>query len=930
MKPPKNQNRLFLLDGMALLYRAYFAFIRRPIYNSKGMNTSALLGFTNTLVDLIEREKPTHMGVAFDTAAPTKRHKIYSEYKANREVMPEDLKMAIPYVRKIIDAFRIPVQAIDGYEADDIIGTLARSAARVGYTTYMVTPDKDFGQLVSEEIYVYRPAYGGGKAEIYGVSEVVGKWGIERPDQVIDMLGLCGDSADNIPGVPKVGPKTAQNLIAQYGSLERVLEHAHEIKGKQGERLVKFADQARLSKRLATIDCEVPVTVEFSSLKIEEPARERLRAIFTELEFRSLKARLAGDAPIPQQVDGDDAGRGGAEATIVQDEMAFPEGRRTITDVEHDYRAVRTTEEQEDLISKLLRCPGFCFDLETTSLDPIRAKVIGIAFCWEAHRGYFLHVSGNELVALRQLDAVKEVFEDGRIQKVGHNIKYDIRVLKRYGIAVEGPVFDTMLAHALVEPEMQHKMEYLAETYLGYVPIPISRLIGEEQGKQIGIDVVDPELLKEYAVEDADITWQLHRHLAPLLEKKEQERVFFDVEGPLIRVLVDMEAEGVALDTEVLEAFSGELAGIIEDKKEEIFREFGHTFNLNSPKQLGVALFDEMKLVDKPKRTRTGQYATNEQALRGLAPRHPIVARVIDYREAVKLKSTYVDILPRAIFPATGRVHTHYSQLHTATGRIQSDSPNLQNIPIRTELGREIRKAFVPRNEEYQLLSADYSQIELRIIAALSGDPGLKEAFERDLDIHSATAARIYRVDQEAVTSEMRSKAKMVNFGIPYGISAFGLSQRLGISRAEGKELIGQYFAQFPKVLDYIERTLQFCRENGFVETITGRRRYLRDIQSANATVRGSAERNAINMPIQGTAADMIKIAMVRVHELLRRERMQTKLLLQVHDELVFELYRPEESTIRPLVEEAMKHALDLDVPIVVDIGVGDNWLEAH
>ena len=929
MKSRKNQNRLFLLDGMALLYRAHFAFIRRPIYNSKGMNTSALFGFTNTLVDLIEREKPTHMGVAFDTAAPTERHKIYSEYKANREVMPEDLRTAIPYVRKIIDAFRIPVQAIDGYEADDIIGTLALGAVRAGYTTYMVTPDKDFGQLVGEEVYMYRPGYGGGEAEIYGVSEVVEKWGIERPDQVIDMLGLCGDSADNIPGVPKVGPKTAQKLISRYDSLENALEHAHEIRGKQGERLVEFADQARLSKRLATIDCEVPLTVEFDTLKIEEPDRERLRAIFTELEFRSLKERLVGEAPIAEQKDGDGASHGAGTA-VVQDEMTLPDGHRTIAEEEHDYRAVRTAEERAELVAMLRRCSAFCFDLETTSLDPRRARIIGIAFCWEPHRGYFLQVSGDEVVARRQLDPFRSIFEDGRIEKVGHNIKYDVRVLKHYGIGVEGPIFDTMLAHALVEPEMRHKMDYLAESYLGYTPIPISRLIGEEKGKQIGMDAVDPELLKEYAVEDADVTWQLRQSLVPLLEEKEQGRVFFDIEGPLIRVLVDMEAEGVALDTEVLEAFSGELAGIIEGKKEEIFHEVGHTFNLNSPKQLGVALFDEMKLVDKPKRTRTGQYATNEQVLRGLAPRHPIVARVLDYREAVKLKSTYVDMLPRAIFPATGRVHTHYGQLHAATGRIQSDSPNLQNIPIRTELGREIRKAFVPRNEEYQLLSADYSQIELRIIAALSGDPGLKEAFERDLDVHSATAARIYGVDQEAVTGEMRSKAKMVNFGIPYGISAFGLSQRLGISRAEGQELIGQYFAQFPKVLDYIERTLQFCRENGFVETITGRRRYLRDIHSANATVRGSAERNAINMPIQGTAADMIKIAMVRVHESLRRERLQTKLLLQVHDELVFELYRPEESTIRPLVEKAMGNALDLDVPIVVDMEVGDNWLEAH
>ena len=914
---------------MALVYRAHFAFIRRPIYNSKGMNTSALYGFTNTLVDLIQNQKPTHIGVAFDTAAPTQRHEIYSEYKANREEMPEDLSAAIPYVREIIDAFRIPVQVLDGYEADDIIGTMARRASQAGFTTYMVTPDKDYGQLVSDDTFMFRPSYRGDEAEIYGIPEVLEKWGIERPEQVIDMLGLCGDSVDNIPGVPKVGPKTAQKLIASYSTLENVLDHAHEIKGKQGERLVEFADQARLSKRLATIDREVPLEVDFDSLRIEEPDKDRLRFIFTELEFRSLKKRLVGDDP-PSEGKVGDGGKKSEGESAVQEEMPLLQRNRTISEVDHEYTAVETAAERIVLVSQLKKTSKFCFDLETTSLDPKRPEIIGIAFSWEAHRGYFVHISRDRDAATEELRELMTVFEDGRIGKIGHNIKYDIAVLKHYGVEVEGPVFDTMLAHALVEPELRHKMDYLAETYLDYLPIPISRLIGAEKEEQITMDAVDPDLLKEYAVEDADVTWQLHERIIPLLEEKEQKRVFYEVEAPLVRVLVDMEYEGVAIDTEVLGVFSKELAGIIDDKQGEIFEELGHPFNLNSPKQLGVVLFEEMKLVDRPKKTRTGQYATNEQVLTGLAPHHPIVARILDYREAVKLKSTYVDMLPQAIFPDTGRVHTHYGQLHTATGRIQSDSPNLQNIPIRSELGREIRKAFVPRNDEYGLLSADYSQIELRIIAALSDDPGLKEAFERNMDIHSATAARIYGVDPDAVTTEMRSKAKMVNFGIPYGISAFGLSQRLGIARAEGNALIEQYFSQFPRVRDYVDRTLEFCRENGFVETITGRRRYLRDINSANATVRGSAERNAINMPIQGTAADMIKIAMVRVHDALRREDLETKLLLQVHDELVFELYRTEESTVLPLVEDAMKNALELDVPIVVDMGVGDNWLEAH
>ena len=915
----ENKKTLFLLDGMALVYRAHFAFIRRPIHNSKGLNTSALMGFTNALVELLTNKSPTHLAVAMDTRAPTARHKIFPEYKAHREAMPEDLSAALPYMEEIVAAFRIPILKLDGYEADDIIGTLADWAGQSGVTTYMVTPDKDFGQLVGDRVFIYRPSQGGDVAEVQGVKEVRERWGIERPDQVIDMLGLCGDVADNIPGVPKIGPKSAQKLIAVYGTLENLLEHVSEVKGKQGEQLAAYADQARISKQLATIDRRVPIAVDWDDLKVESPDRIRLSAVFSELEFRSIKQRLLGDDAVEP---------GGGE--VGSETVPLEEGRRTIAEVPHDYISVHSDEGRRELISKLKHSPSFCFDLETTSLDPKRADIIGIAFAVEAHKGYFAWFSRDREAALRELRDFVEVFADEGIEKVGHNCKYDLAVLRQYDVDVAGPVFDTMLAHALVEPEMRHKMDVLAETYLNYSPVPITRLIGEEKGNQIGMEAVDREQLKEYAVEDADVTWQLREVLMPMLAEKSQERVFYEVEAPLIRVLVGMEHEGVALDCEVLASFSAELAGIITEKRGEIFEEVGHPFNLNSPKQLGVVLFEELRLSDKPKKTKTGQYATNEQVLSSLAAQNPIVSRILDYRAAVKLKNTYVDVLPQAIFPETGRVHTNYGQLHTATGRIQSDSPNLQNIPVRTALGREIRKAFVPRSGEYLILSADYSQIELRVIAALSGDDGLQQAFARQMDIHRATAARIFGVSPENVTTEMRSRAKMVNFGIPYGISAFGLSQRLGIPRKESADMIAQYFSQFPKVRDYIDDTLEFCRSNGYVQTLTGRRRYLRDINSANGTTRASAERNAINMPIQGTSADMIKIAMARIWRSIQERNLRTKLLLQVHDELVFELFRTEEDTVVPLVREGMAGALDLGVPIVIDVGIGENWLEAH
>jgi DNA polymerase-1 len=947
--------KLFLLDGMALVYRAHFALISRPILTSQGVNTSALYGFTQTLLDILNRQQPTHIAVAFDTQAPTQRHIAFPAYKATRQEMPEDLSQALPHVRRMVEAFRIPVLICDGYEADDIIGTLVRRAEKEGFQSYMVTPDKDFGQLIDENTFLYKPARMGNDVELIGLPEIQTRWGVQKPEQVADVLALMGDASDNIPGVPGIGEKTAMKLIGQYGTVENVLAHAHELNGRVKQSLEANRDQALLSKSLATIITDAPCPVALDSLKVQPADEEKLKGLLVEFEFNSIGRRLFGEDF--------KAGRGGGspkseirspklpapaaasqpvEQLILVSETegvatekkpepaAAAANLKTIADVSHEYHLLTSPAERAELVQVLQGLDSFCFDTETTGLDPKAARLVGLAFSFQPHTGYYVPVPSDPAAARRILDEFRPILESDRIEKVGHNLKFDLSVLKWQGVSVRGKLFDTMVAHSLIEPEMRHGMDYLSEVYLGYAPVPISQLIGDTKAGQINMADVPVAKVAEYSAEDADVTWQLRAALEPLLKEKGQERVFYEIESPLIPVLVDMEFEGIKVDAAALADFAAQLSKEMDDSEKTIYRLAGTTFNLNSPKQLGQILFDLLKIGAAPKKTKTGQYATDEQTLAALAPDHEIVQRLLEYRTAAKLKSTYADALPEAIWPGTGRVHTTYNQVMTTTGRLSSQNPNLQNIPIRTERGQEIRRAFVARGGEFLLLSADYSQIELRVIAALSREPALLEAFKTGVDIHTATAARVFGVLPDLVTPEMRRKAKMVNFGIIYGISAFGLSQRLGIPRQEAGDIINQYFQQFPGIRRYLDSTIAFAREHGYVETVTGRRRYIRDIRSANNTVRGGAERNAINAPVQGSAADMIKIAMINIHRELTRRQLNTRMLLQVHDELVFDLYPPEEKEVRALAEEKMKTAIPLDVPIAVEIGVGENWLEAH
>jgi DNA polymerase-1 len=936
--------KLFLLDGMALAYRAHFALMARPILTSKGVNSSALFGFTQTLLDVIKTHQPSHIAVVFDTEAPTQRHKDFAGYKAHREAMPEELSSALPHIKRLIEAFHIPVLTCDGWEADDIIGTLVKRAEKEEFTTYMVTPDKDFGQLVSERTFLYRPSRMGDGVEILGVPEILNKWGIQRPAQVIDLLGLMGDASDNIPGVPGVGPKTAAKLIAQYDSVENLLAHTAELKGKLRETLEANREDALLSKRLATIDCAAPCGIDIEQLRLQPPDAERLMEIFVEFEFNSIGRRVFGDDfKASRSVEVSNAGSPVSPPVLQTGELSLGldvetsapvepvrENLKTIADVPHDYRLAAEPEERRRLIGTLLGLKSFCFDTETDGLDPKSARLIGIAFSFAAHSGFYVPLPADEAESDRILGEFRPVFEAGHIGKVGHNLKFDLSVLKWRGIPVAGKLFDTMVAHSLVEPEMRHGMDHLSEVYLGYTPVPITKLIGDAKGPQISMAEVPVAQVAEYAAEDADVTWQLRGVIEPLLKRKGQERVFYEIEAPLVPVLVDMEFEGIRVEAGTLAEIGIQLGKEIEASEKEVHRIAGQEFNLNSTRQLGAILFETLKISDNPKKTKTGLYATDEQTLLTLGSDHEIVRRLLDYRELTKLKSTYVDALPTAIWPKTGRIHTTYHQTVTATGRLNSQNPNLQNIPIRTEQGKEIRKAFVPRDDGYVLLSADYSQIELRIIAALSREPALLEAFRIGGDVHTTTAARVFGVTLENVTGEMRRKAKMVNYGIAYGISAFGLAQRLGIPRKEAAAIIEQYFAQFSGIRKFMNETIAFARSNGYVETVSGRRRYIRDIRSANATIRNAAERNAINAPIQGTAADMIKIAMAGIHRELARGGLRTRMLLQVHDELVFDLYIPEKEQVLPLVEEKMKTALALDVPITVEMGTGRNWLEAH
>jgi DNA polymerase-1 len=923
-------NRLFLLDGMALVYRAHFALIRSPIYTSKGVNTSAIYGFANTLVDLLGSQDPTHIAVVFDTPEPTERHNIFPEYKAGRDAMPEDLAQAIPEIKRLIKAFNIPVIEKDGFEADDIIGTLAgRAAAEEGCEVFMVTPDKDFAQLVDEKVTMFKPGRGGGEPELMGLEEVKEHWGIEHPSQVIDILGLWGDASDNIPGVPGIGEKTAKKLVARFGGIAGLLENTDQLKGKQKENVENYREQALLSRKLATIIVDVPVELDWPALKVEDMNRAALADLLVEFEFNALGKRLLGDNFVSGR--GFETSGGSGEALVAE--------LRGIADVEHDYQLIAAGNKtaRKEAIAVLLGAKQFCFDTETTGKDPMNDDLLGIAFSATAGKGVYFEIPRDTGARSKLFSELQPLLRAAGIEKIGHNLKFDIAVLRWAGLEVAGPFFDTMLAHILVEPDQKHTMDYLSESLLGYTPISLQSLLGEgeEKGGQMSLIGgtmldIDPNKLAEYASEDADVTFQLAEKLRPMLEEKGQHRVFYDIECPLVPVLAAMESEGITLDSGVLDGIRSSLDAAIGLLGTEITELAGKDFNLNSPKQLGEVLFDELKLVEKPKKTKTGQYKTDEAILASLAPKHRIVEAILEYRESAKLKSTYVDALPVSVAKRTGRVHSSFGQLVTATGRLVSNKPNLQNIPVRTAQGREIRKAFVARDNDCILMAADYSQIELRVMASISGDDGMQQAFVDQLDIHSATAANVYGVDTEDVTDEMRRGAKMVNFGIIYGISAFGLSQRLGIARVEAAGIIDAYFQQYPGVKAYMDNTVSQAKDSGYVETLTGRRRYIRDINSSNAMIRGAAERTAINTPIQGTAADMIKLAMTGVEVSLRERGLQSRMILQVHDELVFDMRRDEEDEVLKLVCREMQEALPLKVPIIVDIGTGENWLEAH
>lgn len=931
--------KLFLLDGMALIYRAYFALSKTPRITSTGFNTSAIFGFANTLLELLRTQQPTHIGVAFDTMAPTNRHAEFEAYKANREAIPEDLAASIPYVYRLIEGFNIPILTMDGYEADDIIGTLAKQAELQGYTVYCMTPDKDFGQLVSDHIFIYKPARFGNEAEILGVKEILEKWDVADVSQVIDILGLWGDAVDNIPGIPGIGEKTAKELIKRFGSVENLLANTDQLKGKQRENVETFAEQGLISKKLATIQLDVPIAFDEGLLERRDPNRELLEPLFAELEFRTLGKRVFGEefsvvdakpgAGTQMDLFGTAAATTAQPAAVDTEKEAILPGKN-VHNTSHTYLLADTPELQEELAALLGTQRCFCFDTETTGTDPNVADLVGLSFAVEAGKAWYVPTPADRESCLVVLNRFKAVFENEHIEKVGQNTKYDILLLARYGIAVKGPLFDTMIAHYLIDPDTRHGMDVLAENYLGYTPIPITDLIGPSGKHQGNMKDVDLEKIKEYAAEDADITLQLKEVFDPLLVKAEAASLAREVEFPLIYVLADMERTGVNIDVAVLQQLSEALTRDIAGLEKTIFEKAGVRFNIASPKQLGEVLFEKLQLDPKAKKTKTGQYKTGEDVLLALAVKSDIVKDILEFRQLQKLKSTYVDALPTMINPTTGRVHTSYNQAVAATGRLSSTNPNLQNIPIRTERGREVRKAFIPRDPDHVILSADYSQIELRLVAHMSGDEGMLDAFAKGLDVHRATAARVYGVPLEAVTSEQRRNAKAVNFGIIYGQSAFGLSQNLGIPRTEAAQIIEQYFTQYPGIRKYMSDVINFAKEHGYVETLLKRRRYLRDINSANQTVRGFAERNAINAPIQGSAADMIKVAMIRIHEDIKARGLRGKMTMQVHDELVFDVPREEVPVFRELVEEHMKNALTMSVPIVVELGEGNNWLEAH
>ena len=937
------KKRLFLLDAYALIFRGYYAFIKNPRINSKGMNTSAIMGFMNSLLDVIKREKPDHLAVCFDRGGSHERTAMFTEYKANRDETPEAIVIAVPYIQKILEAMHIPVVVKEGFEADDIIGTLAKQAEKENYKTFMVTPDKDFAQLVSENIFMYRPARMGNGIEIWGVPEVQEKFEIERPEQVIDYLGMMGDNVDNIPGLPGVGDKTAKKFLKQFGSIESLLDNLDQVQGKLKEKIEANKDLGVLSKKLATINIDVPVQFNAKDYELSEPDIETASALFEELEFRRIQENfkkifslssdaVASNPPLENT-------KKATASTAQFDLFNPPPGQGTAVaessknsqkSVNHQYQWVNSPAGRSLLLEKLLKQSSVCFDTETTGLDALQAELVGIAFSWEQQKGYYLALPQDQGETQAIIDTFRPFFENPQIEKIGHNLKYDLKVLLKYDLRVAGPLFDTMIAHYLINPDMRHNMDVLAETYLNYSPQSITELIGRKGKNQGSMRDVPLDQQTQYAVEDADITLQLKHHFEKELAEAATTELFKTVELPLVEVLTDMEAEGINLNVNFLNQLSKTLTADIAVLEKDIYGEVGETFNLASPKQLGVILFEKLKLVDKPKKTKTGQYSTAEDILSYLAKDHPIVDKILEWRSLQKLENTYVSALPNDLNPQTLRIHTVYNQAVAATGRLSSNNPNLQNIPIRTPRGQEVRKAFIPRDSDHILMAADYSQIELRIIAALSKDPAMVKAFQNNEDIHAATAARVFDVPIEEVNREQRSNAKTVNFGIVYGVSAFGLSQQTKLNRTESKALIDTYYNSYPQLKQYISDQVNFARENGYVSTVLGRRRYLKDINSQNAVVRGAAERNAVNAPIQGSAADIIKLAMIQIHQKIKNENWQSKMLLQVHDELVFDVLKSEREDFEKMVKTEMENAFDIGLPLLVDIGFGENWLEAH
>ena len=933
------------MDAFALIFRGYYAFIKNPRINSKGMNTSAIMGFMNSLLDVIKREKPDHLAVCFDKGGSQERTKIFAEYKANRDETPEAIITAVPYIQKILEAMHIPVVIKEGFEADDIIGTLAKQAEKEDYTTFMVTPDKDFAQLVTENIFIYRPARMGNGIEIWGVPEVQEKFEIDRPDQVIDYLGMMGDSVDNIPGLPGVGDKTAKKFLKTFGSMENLLDNLDLVQGKLKEKIETNKDLGILSKKLATIITDVPVQFNAKDYELSSPDMEATNIIFEELEFRRIQENFrkifafsiesnpttsASNTNAPKSTPGSSAQFNLFNPPPGQGTEVSESSRDSQQSVSHKYQWVNSAAGRSLLLEKLLRQSSVCFDTETTGLNALQAELVGVAFSWEQKKGYYLALPEDRAAAQHIIETFRPFFENDQIEKIGHNLKYDLKILLKYEIRVEGPLYDTMIAHYLINPDMRHNMNILAETYLNYSPQSITELIGKKGKNQGSMRDVPLDLQTQYAVEDADITLQLKYHFEKELAEAHTTNLFKKVELPLVQVLTEMEVEGINLNVGFLNELSKTLTADIALLEKNIFEEVGETFNIASPRQLGAILFEKLKLVNKPKKTKTGQYSTAEDILSYLAKEHPIVAMILEWRSLQKLENTYVSALPNDLNPDTQRIHTVYNQAVAATGRLSSNNPNLQNIPIRTRRGQEVRKAFIPRDNNHILMAADYSQIELRIIAALSKDPAMVKAFQNNEDIHAATAAKVFDVPLDEVTREQRINAKTVNFGIVYGVSAFGLSQQTNLNRSESKELIDTYYESYPQLKQYISDQVNFAREHGYVATVLGRRRYLKDINSQNAVVRGAAERNAVNAPIQGSAADIIKLAMIQIHQKIKSENWKSKMILQVHDELVFDVLKSEKEGFEKMVKTEMEKAFDIGLPLLVDMGFGANWLEAH